>query len=273
MSTDGFESFEGAGISTRRTEGVLHVRIERPKRRNALTTLEFRALANVMEQAGDAEGVRVVLLTGEGDHFCAGADLDASNRAEAKRPRTGHMIRGLARGAHRAIRAMHESPIPIVASVRGYATGFGCNLALGADFVVAHESARFVEPFVDRGLTPDSGASWILPRLVGLARARRMLMLGEAVTGTQGAEWGLVHEVAAEAEFEACVESLVERLASAATISVGLSKSLIHRASETGLAEALENEAYAEELAIRTSDFKEGLAAFRDRRGPKFSGH
>ena len=272
MSAHDFERFEDAELSTRRTEGVLHVRIERPKRRNALTTLEFRALANVMEQASDDEGVRVVLLTGEGDHFCAGADLEASNRADAERPRTGHMVRGLARGAHRAIRAMHESPIPIVAAVRGYATGFGCNLALAADFVVAHESARFVEPFVERGLTPDSGSSWILPRLVGLARARRMLMLGEPVTGTQAADWGLVHEVAPDADFEACVDALVERLASAATISVGLSKSLIHRASETGLAEALENEAYAEELAIRTTDCKEGLAAFREKRGPKFSG-
>lgn len=272
MTTEERERVGEAALSRSRDGAVLHVRIERPERRNSLTSLEFRALADMMEQAGDDEGVRVVLVTGEGDHFCAGADLEASNPAGAERPRTGHMVRGLARAAHRAIRAMHESPLPIVAGVTGYAAGFGCNLALAADFVVAAESARFVEPFVERGLTPDSGSSWLLPRLVGLARARRMLMLGETVTGAQAAEWGLVHEVASDAEFETSLGALVERLASAATISVGLTKSLIHRASETGLSEALENESYAEELAIRTTDFKEGLTAFRRKRMPEFVG-
>ena len=261
-----------AALSVRREGGALHVRIERPARRNSLTQLEFRALAETMEQASDDEDVRVVVLTGEGEHFCAGADLEASNAPRAERPRTGHMVRGLARAAHKAIRAMHESPLPIVAGVRGYAAGFGCNLALAADFVVACESARFVEPFVERGLTPDSGSTWILPRLVGLARARRMLMLGETVTATDAAEWGLVHEAAAPEDFERQLATLVEQLASAATISVGLTKNLIHRASETGLSEALENEAYAEELAIRTGDFKEGLTAFRQKRGPEFVG-
>lgn len=261
-----------AELSVRRDGAALHVRIERPTRRNSLTQLEFRALADTMEQASDDDGVRVIVLTGQGDHFCAGADLEASNAPGAERPRTGHMVRGLARAAHRAIRAMHESPLPIVAGVRGYAAGFGCNLALAADFVIACESARFVEPFVERGLTPDSGSTWILPRLVGLARARRMLMLGETVTGADAEEWGLVHETAVTGDFDGRLAALVEQLAKAATISVGLTKSLIHRASETGLSEALENEAYAEELAIRTGDFKEGLTAFRQKRGPEFSG-
>lgn len=272
MKTGDFARVGEAELSVRRDGGALHVRIERPSRRNSLTQLEFRALADTMEQAADDEGVRVVVLTGEGEHFCAGADLEASNAPRAERPRTGHMVRGLARAAHKAIRAMHESPLPIVAGVRGYAAGFGCNLALAADFVVASESARFVEPFVDRGLTPDSGSSWILPRLVGLARARRMLILGDTVTGTDAAEWGLVHETVAQEDFDRQLAALAERLANAATISVGLTKSLIHRASETGLSEALENEAYAEELAIRTGDFKEGLTAFREKRRPEFGG-
>ena len=260
-------------LSVRSDGAVLHVRIERPARRNSLTQLEFHALADTMEQAADDEQIRVIELSAEGDHFCAGADLDASNAARKERPRTGHMLRGLARAAHRAIRAMHESPLPIVAGVRGFAAGFGCNLALAADFVVASETARFVEPFVERGLTPDSGSTWLLPRLVGLARARRMLMLGDAIAGSQAAEWGLVHEVAPEAEFDARVAALVERLAGAATISIGITKSLIHRGYEGGIGAALENEAYGEELAIRTQDFKEGLKAFQSKRSPKFAGN
>jgi 2-(1,2-epoxy-1,2-dihydrophenyl)acetyl-CoA isomerase len=259
-------------IYVERSGAVLKMEIRRPSRRNSVTNAEFRALADTMEQAVDDDGVRVIVLVAEGDHFCAGADLEASNAAGAPRPKTGHMVRGLARAAHRAIRAMHESPIPIVAGVRGYAAGFGCNLALAADFVVASETARFVEPFVDRGLTPDSGATWILPRLVGLARARRMLMLGETIEAAEAADWGLIHEVVADGALDARVAALVDQVAGAATISIGLTKSLLYRGQESGIAEALEGEAFAEELAIRTGDFKEGLKAFRERRKPAFTG-
>jgi 2-(1,2-epoxy-1,2-dihydrophenyl)acetyl-CoA isomerase len=259
-------------IHAERVGAVLRICIDRPARRNSLTSEEFRALADTMERASDDEGVRVIALCAEGDHFCAGADLDASNRVTAERPRTGHMVRGLARAAHRAIRAMHESPLPIVAGVRGYAAGFGCNLALAADFVVASESARFVEPFVERGLTPDSGATWILPRLIGLTRARRMLILGETISGADAAEWGLVHEVVPDEDLNSRVEELVGQVGSAATISIGLTKALLYKAQETGISGTLENEAYAEELAIRTRDFKEGLKAFREKRKPDFEG-
>jgi 2-(1,2-epoxy-1,2-dihydrophenyl)acetyl-CoA isomerase len=260
------------GIAVSREGPVLRLHLDRPTLRNALHGDAFRALAEAVEEATDEDALRVIQLSAEGDHFCAGADLEASNAPRAGRPRTGHMVRGLARGAHRAIRAMHECPLPIVAGVRGYAAGFGCNLALAADFVVASETARFVEPFVDRGLTPDSGSTWLLPRLVGLARARRMLLLGETIPGREAADWGLVHEVVPDPELDARVGSLVEGLAKAATLSVGLAKSLLHRGLDTDLAVALDNEAYAEELAIRSLDFKEGLSAFRERRKPGFEG-
>jgi 2-(1,2-epoxy-1,2-dihydrophenyl)acetyl-CoA isomerase len=259
------------GIAVRREGAVLRVHLDRPHRRNALDDRAFRCLAESFELAADEPALRVVALSAEGDHFCAGADLEASNAPRAERPRTGHMVRGLARGAHRAIRAMHECPLPIVAGVRGYAAGVGCNLALACDFVVASETARFVEPFVDRGLSPDSGSTWLLPRLVGLARARRMLLLGEPVSAQQAADWGLVHEAAPDRELDARTGSLVERLASAA-LSVGLAKSLLHRGLHIPLSDALDNEAYAEELAIRSLDFKEGLSAFREKRKPRFEG-
>jgi len=259
-------------IAVRAEGAVLRVRLVCADRRNTLTPSDFRHLADVIEQAPDDEALRVIEITADGDHFCAGADLAATNDPHAERPRTGHMVRGLARNAHRAIRCMHESPLPIVAGVRGTAAGFGCNLALAADFAMLAETARLVEVFVDRGLSPDSGASWLIPRLVGVARARRMLLLGEPVDGRRAAAWGLVHDAYPEDRLDAEVSALVDHLANAATLSVSLSKSLLHRGLETGLASALENEAYAEELAIRSLDFKEGLKAFRERRKPAFRG-
>ncbi len=251
---------------------VLRVRLVAPARRNALTADCFRALAEAFEEAGPDDALRVIAISAEGSHFCAGADLEASNAPRAERPRTGHMVRGLAHGAHRAIRAMHECPVPIVAGVRGAAAGFGLGLALGADFVVASRTARFIAPFVDRGLTPDSASTWVLPRLVGLARARRVVMLGEAIEGEQAAEWGMIHEVVEDHELDACTDALVDRLSQAASLSVGLSKSLLHRGLDANLSAALDNESYAEELAIRSSDFKEGLRAFREKRKPRFEG-
>ena len=259
-------------IAVRSDGAVLRVRLACADRRNALTPSDFRQLADVIQQAPDDEALRVIEITADGDHFCAGADLAATNDPNAERPRTGHMVRGLARNAHRAIRCMQESPLPIVAGVRGTAAGFGCNLALAADFALLSVSARLVEVFVDRGLTPDSGSSWLLPRLVGVARARRMLLLGEPIDGRRAADWGLVHDAVPDDRLDAEVTALVDRLAQAATLSIGLAKSLLHRGLETGLSAALENEAYAEELAIRSLDFKEGLRAFRERRKPRFGG-
>lgn len=255
-----------------RTGAVLRIRLTAPKRRNALTADCFRTLAEAFEDAAEDDGLRVIAIGAEGAHFCAGADLEASNAPRAERPRTGHMVRGLARGAHRAIRAMHECPVAIVASVRGAAAGFGLGLALGADFVVASRTARFIAPFVDRGLTPDSASTWILPRLVGLARARRVVMLGEPIAGEQAADWGMIHEVVDDEALDERSAALVDRLSEAASLSVGWSKSLLHRGLDANLAAALENESYAEELAIRSSDFKEGLRAFREKRPPRFQG-
>ena len=261
-----------SGISIESAPPVLRIQIQRPERRNAIHGASFDRLAEAFEAAMSNDDLRVIQLTAEGEHFCAGADLEISNAPSSTRPRTGHMVRGLGRGAHRMIRAMHECPVPIVAGVRGFAAGVGCNLALAADFVIASENAQFVEPFVERGLTPDSGSSWILPRLVGLARARRMLLLGEPISGEEAEAWGMIHQVVPDAQMDHAVVQLVARLASAASLSVGLAKSLIHRGLSSSLAEALENEAYSEELAIRSKDFKEGLKAFRERRKPKFEG-
>jgi 2-(1,2-epoxy-1,2-dihydrophenyl)acetyl-CoA isomerase len=148
----------------------------------------------------------------------------------------------------------------------------GCNLALAADFTVASTDAVFWEPFVDRGFSPDSGSTWLLPRLVGLARARRMLLLGEKVSGTDAADWGLIHQAVSPPELEDAAEKLLARLASGPTVAIGLAKQALSFGQHATLSQSMTQELYNLELSCRTSDFKEGLEAFRQRRGPKFHG-
>jgi 2-(1,2-epoxy-1,2-dihydrophenyl)acetyl-CoA isomerase len=165
-----------------------------------------------------------------------------------------------------------EVQLPVVCAVRGWAAGLGCQLALAADFTVATESSRFWEPFVTRGFTPDSGATWLLPRLVGLARAKELLLLGREVSGAEAAEWGMIHRAVPDDELDAAVAELVAQLASAATVALGLTKRCLHRALDSSLVAAMEAEANGLELSSRAADFKEGLTAFRERRPSRFEG-
>jgi 2-(1,2-epoxy-1,2-dihydrophenyl)acetyl-CoA isomerase len=150
--------------------------------------------------------------------------------------------------------------------------GLGCNLALAADFTVAADDAVFWEPFLARGFSPDSGATWLLPRLVGVARARRMLLLGEKVSGSDAADWGMIHHAVAPADVDGVAEELLTRLASGPTVALGLTKRAINAGQHATLEQAMTQELFNLELACRTKDFKEGLAAFRERRTPDFNG-
>jgi 2-(1,2-epoxy-1,2-dihydrophenyl)acetyl-CoA isomerase len=162
--------------------------------------------------------------------------------------------------------------LPVVCSVRGWAVGFGCNLALAADFAVAATDAVFWEPFVDRGFSPDSGSTWLLPRLVGVARARRMLLLGEKVSATDAADWGLIHLAVSRPELDGASEELVQRLACGPTVAIGLAKQALGFGQHATLSQSLTQELFNLELSCRTSDFKEGLEAFQQRRDPDFRG-
>jgi 2-(1,2-epoxy-1,2-dihydrophenyl)acetyl-CoA isomerase len=265
-------STETQGIGVRADGAVLRLRIERPERRNALTREMLAELIARIENAPDDPALRVILLSGEGENFCAGMDLMRVNAESESKPRAGDIQRRLPRGANRLIQAMLGVQLPIVCAVRGWASGLGCHLALASDFVVAARSARFVEPFVQRGFTPDSGATYLLHRLVGLTRAKQMLLLGQEVGGEDAERWGLVHRVVDDADLETETEALVEQLASSATIALGLTKWLMHRSLDVDLADALSNEAFALELSARSRDFKEGIAAFSEKRPPRYEG-
>ena len=170
------------------------------------------------------------------------------------------------------IRTLFEAEIPIVTGVQGFAAGIGNSLALSGDHVVATRSARFWVPFVARGFTPDSGSTYLLPRLVGMARAKEMILRGKQVDGERAERWGLVNEVVDDDALDDAVEAVVAEFASAATVSVGLAKQLLFRNLSGDLNGALEQEGLAEELAVRSDDFKEGMRAFVQRRDPDYQG-
>jgi 2-(1,2-epoxy-1,2-dihydrophenyl)acetyl-CoA isomerase len=264
-----YESVDGLDIELR--DGVLTLRLARPDKRNALNDTMVYAAIDAVDLAGRDEAVRAILLTSEGEHFCSGFDWVARN-AEGGKPRVGSIQRRLPSQAHRLIPLLCTVQLPVVCAVRGWAAGIGLNLALAADFTIAAEDARFWAPFVDRGFTPDSGNTWLLPRRVGEVRAREMIHLGRVVEGAEAAEWQMIHRAVPAAEVDAAAGELVATLAKSATVGLGLAKWLLHVGATTPLDEHLRNEAFAMELSSRSEDFREGLKAFGEKRAPEFGG-
>jgi 2-(1,2-epoxy-1,2-dihydrophenyl)acetyl-CoA isomerase len=253
--------------------GTLTLRLNRPDKRNAIDDATMLALVDVLEQARTDDGVRVIVLEGAGDHFCGGADIIARNAGgEARKPRVGAIQRRLPGQAHRLIPLIGSLQIPVVCKVQGWAAGIGFQIALAADLTIAADDARFWEPFTERGFTPDSGATWMLPRRVGEARARELLLLGRPMSGAEAAEWGAIYRAVPAAELDAAVEELVGKLAQGPTIALGLTKWLLHASAGADLDAQLANEAFALELSSRSDDFREGIAAFREKRAPRFEG-
>lgn len=255
---------------------VRRITLDRADKRNAMTLAMFDAVTHAVEGAVADDAIRVVVLRGRGDHFCSGAEIGASDAEagseRAAKPRTGHLQRNLRASPHRMVRTLFEADIPIVTGVQGYAAGIGNALALAGDHVVAARSAQFWVPFVTRGFTPDSGTTFLLPRLIGVARAKEMILRGKRVDGATAADWGLVSQVVDDDDLDEAVEEVVAEFARAATVAVGLAKQLVYRNLTVDLEDALEREGMAEELAVRSDDFKEGMRAFVQRRDPDYSG-
>lgn len=263
----------GEGLEVALEGGVLRLGLDRPEKRNALTDEMVAGLIACVDEAGRDEAVRVIVLSGSGDHFCSGFDILARNRGSSEaRPRVGSIQRRLPSQVHRLIPSLLTVQTPVVCRTQGYVAGIGLHLALAADFTVVSDDAQLWEPFMDRGFTPDSGGSWMLPRRVGEVRAREMMLLGRRVSGAEAADWGLVHRAVAPAQLDGAVDELVALLGRSPTVALGLAKWLLHSGTTTPLDDHLRNEAFAMELSSRSEDFREGLAAFAEKRPPNFRG-
>jgi 2-(1,2-epoxy-1,2-dihydrophenyl)acetyl-CoA isomerase len=256
------------------SDGVGRMTLDRPDAKNALTIEMRDSIVDAVRSARADDGVRALLVTGTGDAFCAGMDLSASTVAKATEPgyRTRSTAEALRLGVQTFIRELWELDKPTVAAVNGAAVGPGAHLALACDFVLVHERTRFLWSFAKWGLVVDAGGAYLLPRLVGLPRAKAMVMLGEGATGQEAVECGLAYRCVAPDVLAPTAEELATRLAAGPTRSLGLSKLLLNASFETDLARSLDLEGAYQSLAATSLDLGEGMAAFRDRRDPKFTG-
>lgn len=260
-----------AGITASSTGPVLTLTLNRPDKGNALRQQDCAALRTKIQAVDGGGGVRAILIRAEGVHFCAGADLVSANAGQSK-PRAGHLSRALETGAHGLISAVWNCPVPTVSAVQGKAIGLGLHLAVVCDFVVAATDASFVEPFCKRGFSVDSGGSFLLPRLVGLRRARQLLFRGTPLDAPTAVEWGLIDQAVTADRLDSVAAALATELAAGPTFSLGHTKSLLNNPPLAGLDAALSRETTSVEATVRSADFKEGLRAFAERREPDFGG-
>jgi 2-(1,2-epoxy-1,2-dihydrophenyl)acetyl-CoA isomerase len=250
----------------------LTLTINRPTHRNALDDASMAAFIDNLEAAATDDELRVVLIRGAGDDFCSGFDIVGRNAARDRKPRTASIQRRMPTQANRLIPLLLDVQLPTVCAVRGWAVGIGAQIALACDFTVTSRDARWWYPFLARGFTPDSGSTWLLPRVVGPRRARELLILGRRLSGSEATEWGMADTAVDDAEVYATADELADKLADGPTVAIGLTKSLLNASYTQPLVQQLADEAFAMELSSRSPDFREGLAAFAQRRDPSFEG-
>ena|SRR5215211_1983369 len=254
-----------AAVETTREGGVLTITLNRPDVLNAFNADLHRALGAALEDAR-AEDVRAVVITGAGRGFCVGQDLTEFREAAGD-------IAGRLRGSYHpnilAIRALEK---PVIAAVNGPAAGAGLSLACACDVRLASDEATFVPAFINIGLVPDSGSTYLVRRLLGTARAFEWMSSGRRLTAAEGHAWGLVSEVVEADRLQARAASLAGELAALPTRGIALTKRLFDHAEHTTLEEQLELEAQLQAAATRTHDFAEGVAAFLEKREPRFEG-
>jgi 2-(1,2-epoxy-1,2-dihydrophenyl)acetyl-CoA isomerase len=257
-------------VQVQRRGAVTTIVLDRPDAMNAVNAELATELLNAVDEAANDDS-RAVVLTGAGRAFCSGADLKGGGitLGEDGLPDLG---RGLREGAHPIVEAIRTMPKPVVAAVNGPAVGIGLSFAIACDLTIAAESAYFLLAFVNIGLAPDGGSSFLLPERIGFTRAAEMALLGERVPAPKALEWGLVNRVVADSELTATTDGLADRLAAGPTRSYAASKRQLNAWQFARLAEQLELEASLQADLGRSPDFLEGVTAFAEKRPPRFSG-
>ena len=249
--------------------GVACLTLNRPDSLNSFTAAMHGEVAEVLKAAAEDRAIRAVVITGAGRGFCAGQDLNDRNVAPGERVDLGESVDQFYNPLIRRITGMEK---PVICAVNGVAAGAGANLALACDLVFAAESAKFVESFAMLGLIPDSGGSWHLPRMIGMARAKGMAMLMPKVTAQQAKEWGLIWEVVEDAKLMDTVMVLAEHLATQPTRGFAYTKQAFSASMTNTLDEQLELEKTLISTAGFTDDYAEGVKAFLEKRQPEYKG-
>ena len=251
-----------------RSEGVVTITFNRPEKKNAVNRQSWVELLATLQEVSENPADRAVVLTGAGGNFCSGADLTSLTPADGDPVPFVSSMRDIAD----SILRLHRLPKPTIAKVDGVAVGIGLSMALGCDLVVASERARFSEIFVRRGLTVDGGSSWLLPRIIGLQKAKELAFLGEIISASEAAAIGLVNKVVPVDELDKAVDEWAHRLASGPTVALSLTKSLFNNAFAVSMDQALEDEARSQHVTSTTGDMAEAMRAFIQKREPNFKG-
>jgi len=259
------------------TDSVSWITLNRPDAHNAISPDQRDRVIDLLAQASADLGIRAVVLTANGKGFCTGADLRA-RRTPDPRPddaperAAGEVSRLIAQGAQRLVTSILDCEKPVIGAINGTAAGIGAHMAFACDLVIAAETASFIEVFVRRGLVPDGGGTYLLPRLIGLQKAKELMFFGDKLSATDAAELGLVNKVVPTDELTAVATQWAERLAQGPTRSISMTKALLNRSLDVDRTTALAEEAAAQEINMTTADANEGVASFVERRDAIYRG-
>jgi len=247
--------------------GIATLTLNRPDVFNAFNEQLSADVNDVLKKTAKDKSIRVLVITGSGKAFCSGQDLKAIAGSKNR-----SLSDSLYKRYNPMIKAIRNLPIPVICKLNGVAAGAGCSLALSCDMIIASENASLIEVFVNVGLVLDSGSSYFLPRLIGSARAFELATLGSKVTAQQAADWGMINKVVKLDELDEEVNKLAEHYSLAPTKAIGLMKKMLNKSFTSDLDTMLEYEAYCQEIAGRSEDYKEGVTAFNEKRKPAFKG-
>ncbi len=247
--------------------GIATLTLNRPEVFNAFNEQQSGEVMDALKNCEKDKTIRVLILTGSGKAFCSGQDLKSI--AGSKRS----LSESLYKRYNPMIRAMRNLPIPVICKLNGVAAGAGCSMALASDMIIASENASLIEVFINVGLVLDSGSSYFLPRLVGSTKAFELATMGTKVSAHQAYEWGMVNKVVKAEELDTEVQKIAEYYQKAPTKAIALIKKMLNKSFHSDLDSILEYEAYCQEIAGRSDDYKEGVSAFVEKRKPEFTGH